>query len=147
MKPTWTRDGVDMYLGDCIESMDRMPEKSVHVCVTSPPYYALRDYGVDGQIGLEDTPEAFVAKMVEVFRAVWRVLRDDGTLWLNLGDTYNSPTPGARNATRWPKQSRNDHVAEKPLATNLKAKDLMGMPWRVALALQADGWYLRQDII
>ena len=147
MKPDWTGDGVELYLGDCIESMDKLPAQSVHTCVTSPPYYALRDYGVDGQIGLEDTPEAFVAKMVEVFRAVGRVLRDDGTLWLNLGDTYNSPTPGARNATRWPKQSRNDHAAEKPLVANLKAKDLMGMPWRVALALQADGWYLRQDII
>jgi site-specific DNA-methyltransferase (adenine-specific) len=103
--------------GDCIEGLRTLPDASVHCCVTSPPYWGLRDYGHDGQIGLESTPEAYVARMVEVFREVRRVLRDDGTLWLNLGDTYGS------------------------------GKQLKGIPWRVAFALQSDGWVLRQDII
>jgi len=102
--------------------MRGLPDQSVHTCVTSPPYFGLRDYGHDGQIGLEPTPGVFVAKLVEVFREVRRVLRDDGTLWLNLGDSY----------------ARQE---------GLKPKDLIGIPWRVAFALQADGWYLRQDII
>ena len=106
-----------IILGDCLQSMQSLKEKSINCCVTSPPYFGLRDYGVDGQIGLEQTPEEYVAKMVEVFREVRRVLRDDGTLWLNLGDSYG------------------------------KGKQLLGIPWMVAFALQADGWYLRQDII
>jgi DNA modification methylase len=103
-----------------------LPNQSVHCCVTSPPYFGLRDYGVDGQIGLEQTPDAYVADLVAVFREVKRVLRDDGTLWLNLGDSY---------------------TANGASSNNLKQKDLIGIPWRVAFALQADGWYLRQDII
>ena len=110
-------DGVEVLLGDCLEQMRTLPDCSINTCVTSPPYFGLRDYGADGQIGLEDTPEAYVARLVEVFREVRRVLRDDGTLWLNLGDSYGS------------------------------RKQLIGIPWRVAFALQADGWYLRQDII
>ena len=106
-----------IILGDCIEGMSGLPDGCVNTCVTSPPYFGLRDYGHEGQIGLEDTPEAFVARLVEVFREVRRVLRDDGTLWLNLGDTFG------------------------------KDKNLLGIPWRVAFALRADGWYLRQDII
>jgi DNA modification methylase len=113
---------VDILVGDCRQILAQMPDQSVHTCVTSPPYFGLRDYGVDGQIGLEQTPEAYVAEMVAVFREVRRVLRDDGTLWLNLGDSYAG-------------------------AGGLKKKDLIGIPWRVAFALQADGWYLRQDII
>lgn len=114
---------VQVITGDCIESMRGMADQSVHCCITSPPYFGLRDYGHDGQTGLEKTPAEFVAKLVEVFREVRRVLRDDGTLWLNLGDSY-----------AW-------------TALGLKQKNLIGIPWRVAFALQADGWYLRQDII
>lgn len=135
--------------GDCREVLRTLPEKSVHCCVTSPPYFGLRDYGVDGQIGLEETPSAFVEETVAVFREVWRVLRDDGTLWLNLGDSY-------ANDTKWGGSSGGKHVSalhgksgigRGRVHTGLKAKDLIGIPWRVAFALQADGWYLRQDII
>ena len=144
--------------GDCIEGMRRLEGQSVHCVVTSPPYFGLRDYGHDGQIGLEASPEAFVAKLVEVFREARRVLRDDGTLWLNLGDSYSGSGKGAwgsdeaREANRHRvKETYVPTRAESPLAgkvpPGLKAKDLIGIPWRVAFALQADGWYLRQDII
>jgi DNA modification methylase len=127
-----------------------MADASAHCCVTSPPYWGLRDYGHDGQIGMEATPEEYVARMVEVFREVRRVLRDDGTLWLNLGDSYN-----AYNANRGASTSISDGTAGRDhprhrqglTAATLKNKDLVGIPWRVAFALQADGWYLRQDII
>lgn len=111
-------NGVSILIGDALTHLRSLPDASVHCCVTSPPYYGLRDYGKAGQIGLEETPGAYVAKLVEVFREVQRVLRDDGTLWLNLGDSYNGT-----------------------------AKQLLGIPWRVAFALQGDGWLLRQDII
>ena len=138
----------EIICGDCLDVMRDWPDESVDCCVTSPPYWGLRDYGVDGQLGLEETPEEYVAKMVEIFQEVKRVLKPAGTLWLNLGDSYNSGTAGSRDPERWPKQSRNDHVPQtKPPAGNLKHKDLCGIPWRVAFALQADGWYLRQDII
>jgi site-specific DNA-methyltransferase (adenine-specific) len=147
--------------GDCIEQLRTMEENSVHTCVTSPPYYGLRDYGHDGQIGLEKTPEAYVTKLVEVFRELRRVLRDDGTLWLNLGDSYagggtigrNDTTPEAlaRRAAKYGTGQKEGsfvgaHGTRQPVA-GLKPKDLVGIPWRVAFALQADGWYLRQDII
>jgi site-specific DNA-methyltransferase (adenine-specific) len=140
--------------GDCIEMMRTLPDKSVNCCVTSPPYFGLRDYGHEGQIGLEETPEAFVQKMVEVFREVKRVLRDDGTLWLNLGDSYAGSGKG-RNADgshqEGGKQGTNKGTVlgslVKTYAPDCKPKDLIGIPWRVAFALQADGWYLRQDII
>jgi len=120
----------------------------VQTVVTSPPYWGLRDYGVSGQIGLEPTPDEYVATMVGVFREVRRVLRDDGTVWLNLGDSYSHSGCGARDSERWPKQSRNDHQAAVHLKDNaMKPKDLLGIPWRVAFALQADGWYLRSDIV
>ena len=141
--------------GDNLETMRTWPSNSVHCCVTSPPYWGLRDYGHDGQIGLEDTPEAYVAKMVEVFREVRRVLRDDGTLWLNLGDSYAS-TGGDLNK-RKPGFSITGHArlveeggarpGNRVPPPGLKPKDLVGIPWRVAFALQADGWWLRQDII
>lgn len=143
-----------LYHGDCIESMRTMPDASVHTCVTSPPYFGLRDYGVDGQIGLEPTPEEYVARMVEVFREVRRVLRDDGTLWLNLGDSYaRNPAKGQHKPGQ--SGSKNAYVYDRGngrasatfLGGGLKEKDLIGIPWRVAFALQADGWYLRQDII
>lgn len=143
-----------VIIGDCIEGIRTLPDQSVHTCVTSPPYFGLRDYGMAGQIGLEDTPDAFVARLVDVFREVRRVLRDDGTLWVNLGDSYagyhgnknalmpTSATNGWTNGTN--ENSRGD---KRPQDIGLKQKDLLGIPWRVAFALQADGWYLRQDII
>jgi DNA modification methylase len=134
--------------GDCRDILSQMPNASVHCCVTSPPYFGLRDYGVAGQIGLEPTPDEFVARLVEVFREVRRVLRDDGTLWLNLGDSY-------ANDGKWGGHTGGKHVSSlhcTPIGRNkkytgLKPKDLIGIPWRVAFALQADCWYLRQDII
>jgi DNA modification methylase len=195
-----------VYVGDCLESLRTMPEKSVHCCVTSPPYWGLRDYGtarwdggdagcdhrtaatggnekqgpnkgnnnregmpyrdtcgkcgairVDGQFGLEKTPEEYVAKMVEVFREVRRVLRDDGTLWLNLGDSYNggAAAPGKIAPSEQRESTRSEFLTGGKIppqgsaarVASLKPKDLVGIPWRVAFALQADGWYLRQDII
>lgn len=146
----------DILIGDCRESLRSLPEKSVHTCVTSPPYFGLRDYGHDGQIGLEPTPDEFVAQLVSVFQEVKRVLRDDGTLWLNLGDSYASyrdgkATPdtsrGDSEGTLVPKGSATNRMASTFAGTSIKHKDLIGIPWRVAFALQADGWYLRQDII
>jgi site-specific DNA-methyltransferase (adenine-specific) len=154
----------EILQGDCREMMRTMPEKSVQTCVTSPPYFGLRDYGNDGQIGLEPTPDEFVGKLVEVFREVRRVLRDDGTLWLNLGDSYasmnrsgrkESPGVGAKQeikpiqtSVKWNAGDGSKFQWRIPaFDTEIKPKDLMGIPWRVAFALQADGWYLRQDII
>ena len=163
--------------GDCRETLKTLPDSSVHCCVTSPPYFGLRDYGCEDQIGLEQTPDAFVEELVAVFREVKRVLRNDGTLWLNLGDSYAAQ----RGGTEMPAEtlaggkngkskdlsayrgrgfsekmltgqesapSRDNPVAHRNArAFGLKHKDLIGIPWRVAFALQADGWYLRQDII
>jgi DNA modification methylase len=136
--------------GDCLDVLRTLPDASVHCCVTSPPYWGLRDYGHDGQIGLEATPEAYVARMVEVFREVRRVLRDDGTCWVNLGDSYYAGGWECRRVNAvgngsMPPESRKSGIASK--IDGLKVKDLVGIPWRVAFALQADGWWLRQDII
>ena len=139
--------------GDCIEGMRTLPDASVHCCVTSPPYWGLRDYGHDGQIGLEDTPEAYVARIVEVFREVRRVLRDDGTCWVNLGDSYAATTKGSGGTGKstlvgTPNDENGQIFKPRRLDIgSLKPKDLCGIPWRVAFALQADGWWLRQDII
>lgn len=146
-------DDFEIHIGDCLQSLKAMPDQSVHCCVTSPPYFGLRDYGVDGQIGLEPTPDEFVQAIVTVFREVRRVLRDDGTLWLNLGDSYASKPNGPLGAGGHKAQA--PHVAVRTaharrssqIPGGLKHKDLIGIPWRVAFALQADGWYLRQDII
>jgi DNA modification methylase len=127
--------------------------KSIHTCVTSPPYFGLRDYGHDGQIGLEPTPDEFVAAMVEVFRHVRECLRDDGTVWLNLGDSYAQAGGRGEQGSTSQRMGRANVAAQERRAIStrppegLKAKDLIGIPWRVAFALQADGWYLRQDII
>ena len=141
---------VSILLGDCRERLRELADGSVNCCVTSPPYFGLRDYGHDGQIGLEATPDAFVGQLVEVFREVRRVLRDDGTLWLNLGDSYNAQ-PGQRRSTDKPGAKQATSIgsigAPSRSVDGLKPKDLIGVPWRVAFALQADGWYLRQDII
>ncbi len=141
--------------GDCIDGLRTLPDASVHCCVTSPPYWGLRNYGHDGQIGLEATPEAYVARMVDVFREVRRVLRDDGTLWLNLGDSYaaNAATSKkvgeSHRGSDTPKlnQPHQCRVSVRGGDWSIKPKDLVGIPWRVAFALQADGWWLRQDII
>ncbi len=186
---------------DVLDGLRSLPDESVHCCVTSPPYWGLRDYGtgtwdegdpdcghkgvplasdksglagytsenvkvrtnavpfretcgkcgarrVDQQLGLEPTPDAYVARMVDVFREVRRVLRADGTCWLNLGDSYSHGGNGARDPEKWPKQSRNDHrVQHAKAAGDTKPKDLIGIPWRTAFALQADGWWLRSEII
>ncbi|MEL6220239.1 MAG: site-specific DNA-methyltransferase, partial [Pseudomonadota bacterium] len=132
------------------------PDQSVHCVVTSPPYFGLRDYGVDGQIGLEASPAEFIGNLVEVFREVRRVLRDDGTCWVNMGDSYcSSGGPGwqGKNGERADRRftgTRNTdgmRKASRGALSAYKPKDLMGMPWRLAFALQGDGWYLRQDII
>lgn len=148
-----------IVVGDCLESMRGMDSESIHCCVTSPPYWGLRDYGHDGQIGLEESPDEFVGKLVEVFREVWRVLRDDGTLWLNLGDSYANQKSGdtysgfndryfgkETDGGKQAKTVRNANIGRLAFP-GLKPKDLVGIPWRVAFALQADGWWLRQDII
>jgi site-specific DNA-methyltransferase (adenine-specific) len=166
-----------IVVGDCLASLRAMADQSVNTCVTSPPYFGLRDYGHAGQIGLEQTPDEFVAKLVEVFREVRRVLRDDGTLWLNLGDSYAAQRSGTAmpaetlaggqsgqsvdgrghrgrgdaDATRVDGGTRraagSGPAHRNASAIGLKHKDLIGIPWRVAFALQADGWTLRQDII
>lgn len=135
--------------GDALSMLRTLPDGIVQTCVTSPPYWGLRDYGHEGQIGLEDTPEAYVNHLVEVFREVRRVLREDGTLWLNIGDSY-------ANDGKWGGSTGGKHVAalhgntavgRKQRNTGLKPKDLVGIPWRVAFALQADGWWLRAENI
>jgi DNA modification methylase len=136
--------------GRNLDRLAEMPDESVQTCITSPPYWGLRDYGEDDQLGLEPTPEEYVENMVAVFREVRRVLRDDGTLWLNLGDSYASGEVGRHDG----RTKNSGYGARHPgprqstkLNTGLKPKDLVGIPWRVAFALQADGWYLRSDII
>jgi DNA modification methylase len=143
----------DVLRGDCRVVLAALPAASVHCVVTSPPYWGLRDYGFPGQIGLEATPEEYVDTLVDVFRAVRRVLRDDGTLWVNLGDSYannGNPNPTMHHSTLKMKPGgKGCHMPQpvKEIPLGLKPKDLVGMPWRVAFALQADGWYLRADII
>lgn len=142
-----------VFFGDCRDTMRDLIAQGVKVqmCVTSPPYFGLRDYGHPGQLGLEATPAEFVAAMVEVFALVRELLADDGVLWLNLGDSYSN---GGRK-TRDPGQSKlhpaftgeDNAVTTFRPDDGAKPKDLLGIPWRVAFALQADGWYLRQDII
>lgn len=137
-----------IFTGDSLAVLKSLKSESVQTCVTSPPYFGLRDYGMKEQMGLEETPEAYVQKLIELFREVRRVLQGDGTLWLNLGDSYAAGGNGGHGA----KQRSNRGtcaLAGKPKKAppGLKPKDLVGIPWRVAFALQADGWYLRQDII
>jgi len=141
--------------GDCRDIMKRWADEGVKVqtCVTSPPYFGLRDYGHDGQIGLEETVDEYVAAIVDVFKRVKDLLADDGTLWLNLGDSYYNYRPGKGQSLVKQTVSNTDQDLPQNCArrgnkqAGLKEKDLIGIPWRVAFALQADGWYLRQDII
>ena len=159
-KMKYPKDYINKVIqGDCLEVMKNIHDNSVDCCITSPPYWGLRDYGTEGQLGLEKTPEEYVANMVKVFGEVKRVLRDDGTLWLNLGDSYankgcDSSSVGGFTGERVRKKlaglNPNDSVQDsrpREIPPGLKVKDLVGIPWRVAFALQADGWYLRQDII
>jgi DNA modification methylase len=138
-----------ILIGDCLEVLRGLPDGMAQTCVTSPPYYGLRDYGHVGQIGLEETPDAYVARLVEVFREVRRVLRDDGTLWLNLGDSYASDSKwGGATGGKHVKALHGEAGAGRgKRQTGMKDKDLIGIPWMVAFALRADGWWLRQDII
>jgi len=134
--------------GNSLEILKNIPDKSIQTCITSPPYWGLRDYGTDEQLGLEETPEQYVENMVLLFREVRRILKDDGTLWLNLGDSYGSSTGSIYGISNSKKYSEGDLNFNRPSRpSNIKQKNLMGIPWRVAFALQADGWYLRQDII
>lgn len=134
---------VKILCGDALEQLQTLESESIYTCVTSPPYYNLRDYGVPGQIGQEESPEEYVNKLVEVFREVRRVLRPDGTLWVNIADSY-----ATRSGAQPPRNTRNTcgHTAKK-VPPGYKVKDLIGVPWMLAFALRADGWYLRQDII
>ena len=136
--------------GDCRETMRKWKEQGIkaQTCVTSPPYYGLRDYGHDGQIGLEATPEEYIAAMVEVFRCVWDVLEEDGTLWLNIGDSYcGTGSKGEWVDPKNPEGRNGQAVSKTQKLAGYKSKDLIGIPWMLAFALRADGWYLRQDII
>lgn len=151
------KEHLTIICDDACSALIGLPEQSVQCCVTSPPYWGLRDYGVNGQIGLEQTPQEYVDKMVGVFRYVKRVMRDDGTLWLNLGDSYagGGNYRGVNSEdTLSKKQSSNRGARGLSQALGAAGKDfgiapknLVGIPWRVAFALQSDGWYLRSDII
>lgn len=145
-----------IYQGNCLEVLKSFEDKCINCCVTSPPYYGLRDYGVEGQIGNEDTPFDYVDKLVDIFAEVRRVLKDDGTLWLNLGDSWAGSSQGAGTKHPTPKQASNHgtnymtaehHVSKLKHVEGCKPKDLIGIPWMVAFALRESGWYLRQDII
>jgi len=139
-------EDLKILVGDCRETLKELSDQCVQTCITSPPYFGLRDYGHDGQIGLEQTPKEFVDQLVSVFQEVKRVLRDDGTLWLNLGDSYSANrsyqvSDGKHQSLDYGKSNSSK------VPVGCKPKDLIGIPWMVAFALRADGWYLRQDII
>ena len=153
--------GIKILHGSCLDRLKGLEDQSINTCITSPPYWGLRNYQEEEQLGLEETPEEFVENLVNVFREVKRVLRDDGTVWLNLGDSYsnqrsgegadtmknlNVNTHGYKNPTE-KQEKTNKNFNQRLNYGNLKQKNLVGIPWRVAFALQADGWYLRQDII
>lgn len=143
-----------IYNTECLSGLKKMTDGSVNCCITSPPYYGLRDYGNDRQIGLEPTPEEYIQKLVAVFHEVRRVLSDDGTLWINIGDSYAGSMKGAAqfpdNAMNYKQGTNRGTLGKATLVKqclNCKPKDLIGIPWLLAFALRADGWYLRQDII
>lgn len=140
-----------IYNVDALEGLKTLPDRSVNCCVTSPPYYGLRDYGVAGQMGLEDMPEEYVSKMVEVFEEVRRVIKDDGTLWINIGDSYaRNPVKGVKfegKQTKFKNQQFNEGNRGPKIPPGTKEKDLIGVPWMLAFALRSAGWYLRSDII
>jgi DNA modification methylase len=140
--------------GNCLQHLKGLPDRSVNTCVTSPPYWGLRDYGNNQQLGMEETPEAYIANLVAVFTEVKRVLEDDGTLWVNIGDSYASAAGGyagdckkTKNTGFISKGTKGAVLKRNKVVAGLKPKDLVGIPWLLAFALRADGWYLRQDII
>jgi DNA modification methylase len=145
----------NLLCGDAIEQLHKLKDNSVNTCVTSPPYYGLRDYGIDGQLGLEETPEEYINRLVEVFREVKRVLRDDGILWINIGDSYAGGGKGRKANGEIASLDNSSITTYKAggargnlkKTIGAKPKDLIGIPWMLAFALRADGWYLRQDII
>lgn len=145
-----------VYVGDALETLKKFESESINCCITSPPYYGLRDYGVDGQIGLEDSPEEYIERLSAVFDEVWRVLRPDGTLWVNIADSYFGSGKGSarypENAKKYKQGSNRGTTGAKKTAIKwksdeIKPKDLIGIPWIFALELRRRGWYLRQDII
>jgi DNA modification methylase len=146
---------ISILHGDCLDILRGLPEQSVHCCITSPPYWGLRDYGASGQVGREETPEAYVETLVAVFREVHRVLRDDATLWLNLGDSYMGSgkgygdigSPGKQNSNKGTLENRKVKPPGLAKHPTIKPKDLVGIPWMVAFALRDDGWYLRSEVI
>ncbi|MBQ9203458.1 MAG: site-specific DNA-methyltransferase [Prevotella sp.] len=144
----------NIYNMDCLQGLRLMPSDSIDCCITSPPYYGLRDYEVDGQIGLERSPEEYIAKLTDIFREVLRVLKPEGTLWLNMGDSYAGGGKGAakypENAKKWKQGSNKGTVGNRTAykqETHCKVKDLIGIPWMLAFALRSIGYYLRQDIV
>jgi site-specific DNA-methyltransferase (adenine-specific) len=150
------KDVVTLLLGDCADKLKEIPDESVDLVVTSPPYFGLRDYKNEKQIGLEKTPREFITKLVEIFREIHRILKNKGTIWINIGDSYNTQPAGNKipsgfSQTRPSRLSCNGDQETVKIGRNLiegfKKKDLLGIPWRLAFALQDDGWYLRQDII
>ena len=160
MTPYLSDPDITLYNGDALEVLRELPDKSVHMCATSPPFYGLRDYQVEGQIGLEESPDEWVARLVEVFREVRRVLRDDGTLWVEIGDSYaangrygdkNEANPDRVTEgrdTRWALSSEQKHArAARDYGRRTSRQRLVGQPWLLAFALRADGWYLRSEII
>jgi DNA modification methylase len=149
MKPYYKFEDTIIYCGDVLKTISAFDSNSINCCVTSPPYWGLRDYGHEDQFGAETFPEEYIENMVKVFREVYRVLRKDGTLWLNLGDSYWNNYGGGSNTmtTGNSKAVKQKGRHNKPKHSLFKIKDLVGIPWRVAFALQSDGWYLRQDII
>jgi DNA modification methylase len=139
-----------IYTDEALERLRKLPSNSCNSCVTSVPYFNLRDYGHDKQIGLEDTPEEYIEKLVAIFKEVKRVLVEDGTLWINIGDTYNGSgkANNDKHIERYLQKTNKHSSGVKPTyLDSLKPKDLIGIPWMLAFALRADGWYLRQDII
>lgn len=134
-----------IFTGNALEILPKLQEKKFQACITSPPYWGLRDYGIDGQIGAEFNLDDYVLNLVNIFKQIKRVLKDDGILWLNIGDSYTSGNRKWRDS-----DSKNEGRAmsyRPPTPEGLKPKDLIGVPWKIAFALQADGWYLRSDII
>ena len=137
-----------IYCGDSLQVLQTLPDNCLDCCVTSPPYYALRDYGTDGQIGREATPEEYVSRITAVFHEVKRVLTPEGTCWLNIADTYcGTGSKADHQDPKYPKGRNGQQVAVNHRAPGCKPKDLIGIPWLVALALRGDGWYLRSSII
>ncbi len=146
MTPYYQDNNCKVYHGSVFDILPKLPDRSVNCCVTSPPYWGLRDYGESDQIGLENTPELYISTMVAVFAVIKRILKDDGTIWVNIGDSYAGSGKGPGKSINQ-EQHHLEHIHSKIVPQGTKPKDLIGIPWMLAFALRADGWYLRQDII